>query len=112
MTEEIKFILALALLIGVYLLTRRVNTWRSARALKRVIQDLRQKGAFDPSSAIRLPYTSALYSLGWRDFRPKAVQSLVMGGIIGKTLEGKYYLNEGSMDSEIEESPGGKGAGG
>ena len=98
MTEEIKFVLAIILLIGVYLLTRRVNAWRATRALDRVIRDLRQKGALDPASAIQLPYASALYSLGLRDFRPKAVQSLTASGIIGKTQDGRYYLSEDRLE--------------
>ncbi|MBN2125450.1 MAG: hypothetical protein JW821_14215 [Deltaproteobacteria bacterium] len=110
MIDEAKFVLALAVLIGVYLLTRRVNGWRAAKALNGVIRDLRREEAFAPSSAIALPYAKVgLFSLGMRDFRPRAVQTLLASGIVGMTQEGKYYLKERSVDLGIEKSHGGKG---
>ena len=57
------------------------------------------------SAWLILGLSGALYSLGLRDFRPKAVQSLTASGIIGKTQDGRYYLNEGRLDSETNPSP-------
>ena len=95
MTEEIK--LLLALLVGVYLLTRRVNTWRAARALNGVVRTLEQAGAVDPASAIRLSRAEAGWaSMGVLDFRPRAVQALLANGVVEKTPDGLYYLNIGA----------------
>ena len=99
MTEEIKLALAIALLVAVYLLTRRVNTWRATRALNSVIRILEKAGARDPASAV--PLTRAkmnLLSLGVRDFRPRAVQALLASGVVGETQEGKYYLKKEGTD--------------
>ena len=99
MTEEIKLVLAVALLVAVYLLTRRVNTWRAKRAMDKVIRILEQAGARDASSAIPLSRAGGgLLSMGVRDFRPRAVQTLLAAGVMGKTREGKYYLRQEGME--------------
>jgi len=93
MNETTGTALALALLLGVYALTRKVHAWRMRRALEGVIQDLTLKDAHDPERAVPLPYArKSLLMMGTRDYRPKAVQYLLLGGIIGVTEKGHYYL--------------------
>jgi len=100
MTENIKLALAIALLVGVYLLTRRVNAWRAKRALSGVIRILEQAEARDPASAVPLYRAKVGFSsMGVRDFRPGAVQALLASGVVGKTEEGKYYLKQEGPDS-------------
>ncbi|MCF8062574.1 MAG: hypothetical protein K9M82_08675 [Deltaproteobacteria bacterium] len=95
MSEELKLVLAVALLVAVYLLTRRVNTWRAARTLKGVVRELEQAGARDPSTAVPLRRAeSGLRSLGIQDFRPRAVQALLASGVVAKTPDGRYYLTQ------------------
>jgi hypothetical protein len=104
MSEFNQIITALCLLIFVYLLTRKVNTWRIKRAYMGIIKDLEKREAFDETSAIALPYVSqSIFRVGVRDFRPKALQFLVASDIVGVTQAGKYYLKKkdvGFLESE------------
>ena len=95
MSESGQIIIAICLLIGVYMLTRKVNAWRIKRAYLRIIKDLERKEAFTPASAIPLPYTREnIFRVGVRDFRPKALQFLIASNIVGVTESGTYYLRE------------------
>jgi hypothetical protein len=59
------------------------------------VQNLERQEAFDPGSAVELPYAKANYfRIGLRDYRPKALESLIRGAIVGRTEDGKYYLIE------------------
>lgn len=95
MSETGQIILLLCILIMVYALTRKVNAWRVKRAYDFIIKDLEQKGAFDPSSAVELPYAKmGMFSMGTKDFRPKALEYLIASNIVGKTDSSNYYLKE------------------
>jgi hypothetical protein len=93
MSETAQIIIGVLVLIGVYMLTRRVNAWRINRAFVVIIKDLDRQEAYEPSSAVKLPYAkAAFFRLGTRDFRPKALEYLVASEIVGVTENGKYYL--------------------
>jgi hypothetical protein len=69
------------------------------RACTSIIKDLERRHAFDPASAAGLPYATVDWlKIGLRDFRPKALASLVLNGIAAKTADGKYYLLQGPQD--------------
>jgi hypothetical protein len=107
MNESGQIIIAICLLIAVYMLTRKVNTWRIKRAYMGIIKDLERKEAFDESSAITVPYArESIFRVGVRDFRPKALQFLVASGIVGITEAGKYYLKKRDVGSLNSEKPG------
>ena len=96
MSETTQIILGIILLIGVYVLTRFGVVWRTRRASAFIIRDLERRGAFDSACAAELPYGKADYfRVGVRDFRPKALESLIQSGIVGKTETGSYYLKKG-----------------
>lgn len=89
-------------LILVFMATRYGIFLRIKSASKFVIKDLERQKAFDAASAVELPYAKPSYfHIGLRDFRPKAVQSLLEGGVVGKTAEEKYYLKVRPVDLEI-----------
>lgn len=93
MSETGRIILAICILILVYILTRKVHAWRIKRAFVRIVKDLEQEGALDPSSAIQLPYAKKfMFRFGTRDYRPKALEYLIVSNIVGMTESGKYYL--------------------
>jgi len=95
MSESIQIIVAFILLVLVFLLTRIGVAWRLRRAAVRIIKDLQNVGALDPASAVTLPYAKRDFlRIGLRDFRPKALQSLVQEGIVGMTENGRYYLKK------------------
>ena len=95
MAENFRLILLILLLLGVFVLSKKFQGWRVERASSHVVNDLIQKGALNPSTAVELPYAKvSLYHIGLRDFRPKAVEYLILGNVIGLTDEGKYYLKK------------------
>jgi hypothetical protein len=95
MLESVRFILLIILLVGVFVLSKKFQAWRVSRACSYVVKDLVQKEALDPSSAVELPYAKfSLYRMGLRDFRPKAIEYLVLGKFVGMTDDGKYYIEK------------------
>ena len=99
MSEFNQIITAICVLIVVYMLTRKVNTWRIKRAYMSIVKDLQKREAFEESSAIALPYASqSIFRVGVRDFRPKALQFLIASDIVGVTQAGKYYLKKKDLE--------------
>jgi hypothetical protein len=95
MSETVQVIIGIILLVGVYILTQMVVGYRIKRAARGIVRDLDLKKAYSPESAIELPYAKAnLFRIGLRDFRPKAVDALVQGGILSRTPTGKYFLKK------------------
>jgi hypothetical protein len=95
MSETTQIFVGIILLIGVFILTQAVVGYRIKRAARRIVRDLDIKKAYAPESAAELPYAKAnLFRIGLRDFRPKAVDALVQGGIVGRTATGKYFLKK------------------
>lgn len=93
MPETIQITLGIFFLIRVCFLTRFGVVWRTRRASAFIIRDLERRAAFDSACAAELPYGKADYfRVGVRDFRPKALESLIQSGIVGKTESGTYYL--------------------
>jgi hypothetical protein len=93
MADAMQITVGILFLILVFILTRYGMTWRIKRAGRRIINDLERLEARSPDSAVELPYMKQhLIKIGMRDFRPTAMQSLLEGGIVGRTASGKYYL--------------------
>lgn len=93
MDEAAKIILWICILVLVYILARRVQTWRVKRAYFAIINELKQREAFDPRSAIHLPWAKrTLFRFGTRDYRPRALDYLVLSNVVGTTDDGRYYL--------------------
>lgn len=90
-----QIIIGIVILIIVFLLTRVAIARRILRTASQVVKELEMREAFDPDSAAELPYASPQYfRIGLRDYRPKALESLIQGGTVGRTADGKYYLTE------------------
>jgi hypothetical protein len=93
MSENLQIVFGIILLVGVFLFSRVVMGWRIRRACQLIIKDLRSKDAFDPISAVELPYAKVRYlNIGLRDFRPKALQYMIQHDVVGLTESGRYYL--------------------
>jgi hypothetical protein len=96
MSETTKIILMVLITIGAFLLTLRVAAWKMRRASDFILRDLKEKKAFDPASAVELPYSkSSMFRLGMRDYRPRALSALVKYDVIRVQEGGRYYLREG-----------------
>jgi hypothetical protein len=104
MSETERLILGICILIVVYVLTRKFHAWRMRQTYILIIKDLEQKGAVDLSSAIELPYAKkGIFRIGMRDYRPKAIEYMLISNIIGMTDSGKYYLKDkrvGSLNAD------------
>ena len=93
MTETVQVILALIIMVMVFILAKRFQGMKINRAFRIIINDLKQRGALSPSTAVTLPYaTTTFFRIGLRDYRPKAVFYLVQSGIVGMTEDKKFYL--------------------
>jgi hypothetical protein len=102
MKEALQIILMIVILVCVYGLTRWVNAWRIRRAYAFIIQDLNGKQAFDPDTAVDLPYARMrILRVGLRDFRPRAMGFLISGDIVGKTADDRYYLKNRELASTV-----------
>ena len=97
-----QIIIGILFLIVVFIATRYGIFLRIKGACNNVIKDLERRGAFDAASAVELPYAKKNYfHIGLRDFRPKAVQSLLEGGVVGKTENERFYLKVRSADLQL-----------
>jgi hypothetical protein len=95
MSETAQIIVGVLLLVAVYILTQMVVGYRIKRAARGIVRDLDFKKAYTPESAIELPYAKTnLFRIGLRDFRPKALEALIQGAIVGKTATDNYYLKK------------------
>ena len=96
MSETLKTILFILLVIGALLLAFRITGWKMKKACEFIIRDLQEKKAFDPASAVKLPYAkSPTIHIGLRDYRPRALEALMKQDVV-RMLEGDaYYLREG-----------------
>jgi len=102
LSDVVQIIIGLLILILVYLITRYGIYLRIKGACTRTIKDLERQQAFDEKSAVELSYAKSQFlRIGLRDFRPKAVESLLQGGIVGITVEGKYFLKKRSYDQSL-----------
>ena len=96
MSETMKTIFMFLLLVGALLLVLRITGWKMKKAADSIVADLKKQKAFDPASALALPYSKAdLFHVGLRDYRPKALAVLVRQDVVRVQEEGKYYLREG-----------------
>jgi hypothetical protein len=95
MSETGRTLLLICVLIAVYIVTRKVHAWRIKRTYILIIKDLEREEAFDPVSAVELPYVRAsLFRVGIRDYLPKSLEYLVASHVVGMTDNRKYFLNK------------------
>jgi len=96
MSEAMKIVLMIVVVIATFALTLFIASWKTRRACEFILRDLREKKAFDPASAVELPYAkSSLFHFGMRDYRPKALGALVKFDQVRMAEGNRYYLREG-----------------
>ena len=96
MSETAKIVFMILLTMGAFILSRYIAGWQMNKAGESIIRDLEKKKAFDPESAVELPYCkSRMFRLGLRDYRPRAMQQLVKHDVVRMLAGEKYYLREG-----------------
>ncbi len=95
MSETMKTIFMLLLTVAAFIFALRIAGWRMKKACDFIIRDLKEKKAFDPASAVELPYSkSSLLHIGLRDYRPKALTELMKHDVVRVQEGGRYYLRE------------------
>jgi hypothetical protein len=101
MSETMKIVLMTLILFGVFAITLQIAAWKTRKACEFILRDLREKKAFDPASAVDLPYAkSSLFRFGMRDYRPRALGALVKFDQVRVQDGNRYYLREGhKLDS-------------
>jgi hypothetical protein len=105
MSENVKLILLILLTFAAFLVSRRFAGWRVSKAAGYIIQDLKAKRAFDPGSAVELPYcVKRMFRFGLKDYRPMAMEQLVKLDVVRVLSGGKYYLREGFEQGETQDS--------
>jgi hypothetical protein len=93
MTETGQIIVGIIFVIIIFILTRIGIGYRIRQTATYIIKDLERQEAFNPDSAVELPYAEPQYfRIGMRDFKPKALQSLIQGEIVGKIGDRRYYI--------------------
>ena len=93
MSETIQIAIGLVLVALVFILTRFGVAWKMRRAATSIIDELRRRGADRPGKAVSLPYAQKDWlKIGLRDYRVKALSSLVEAGVVSRTASGGYYL--------------------
>jgi hypothetical protein len=106
MPETLKTILFLLAAIGAILLSLRFVVWRMRKAGEFIILDLKKQGAFDPSTAVVLPYSETrLLRIGLRDYRPRVLQELIRQDVVRVAEGGRCYLREGRGAAEEGNRP-------
>jgi hypothetical protein len=96
MSETIKTILFILFVIGALFLALRITGWKMKKAGDFIIRDLKEKKAFDPASAVELPYSkSSIFHIGLRNYQPQALQELIKQDAVRMLEGGRYYLREG-----------------
>jgi hypothetical protein len=96
MSETVKVILMVLLTMGAFILSRYMAGWQMKKAGEFIVRDLQKNKAFDPESAVELPYCKKrMFRLGLRDYRPMAIQQLVKQDVVRIREGEKYYLREG-----------------
>jgi hypothetical protein len=95
MFETVKIVLMVLLIIGAFILSRLIAGWQMNRAGQFIIRDLEKRRAFDPESAVVLPYCKRqMFRLGLKDYRPHVIGQLVTHDVVRLAEGEKYYLSE------------------
>ncbi len=81
--------------IGAFILSQIIVGRRLRTTGARILKELSEQKALDITSAVNLAYAKANYlPKGLRDLRPRSLNDLIQGDIVGKTPEGKFYLKK------------------
>jgi|PlaIllAssembly_1097288.scaffolds.fasta_scaffold319638_2 hypothetical protein len=100
-------IICFLILMAIHMITEKVRVNRVREAVCQVLQELNQKEAYDPFTAVDLPLVDIRFlRLGYRDFRSNAVDILTRQHIVTTTGRGKLYLKLRSTDERLKRMSG------
>ena len=103
MSQISQIITLIIIFLLVLILSKKILARQMFKAFQFILNDLRQKGALDPESAVDLYYAKRnIFRFGLRDYRPKILVQLIQSQIVGITEEGKYFLNESKLPPQYQ----------
>ena len=95
MPESMQIIIGIFAVLVVYLLAMLGTGWWTKQVSLAIMKELEDRGAINAATAVDLPYDKINYfKVGYRDYRPKALEMLILSEIVCKTFHGRYYLNK------------------
>jgi hypothetical protein len=95
MPESMQIIIGIFAVLVVYLLAMLGTGWWTKQVSLAIMKELEDRGAINAATAVDLPYDKINYfKVGYRDYRPKALEMLILSEVICKTFHGRYYLNK------------------
>jgi len=103
MDDPMNTIICVIILIAACVLAQIGVVWKTKRACMTIIRDLQDRNACDPESAAALPYAQkkGLLHFGVRDYKPQALQHLVLKEIICVADDGRCYLGENAKNVKL-----------
>jgi len=94
MPESMQLVFAIVIMLIVLALFLLGVGWWMNRVCLKIIQELKNKGAVSETTAVTLPYAKTSYfRFGLRDYRPKALEALLINEVVDRTDNDQYYLN-------------------
>lgn len=98
MPEAVQIAIGFLAVTIVYILTMLGRNWWTRRICLTIIKELEEKGAYNERSAVTLPYDKTnIFQVGYRDYRPKALESLILSNLVIRTSNGQYYLDKDKL---------------
>jgi len=98
MSETVQIFLVIGVMVLVFIFTKKIQSVRMMKARDFIVDDLKKRGALNEESAVDIDYAStSILKIGIRDERPKVLKQLLQYGIVGMTMENRFYLNEVNM---------------
>jgi hypothetical protein len=95
MPESTQIILGMLALLIVLILAMLGTGWWTKKICLAIMRELETKGAVNEAKAVALQYDKSEYfKIGYRDYRPKALEMLVISEAVCRTEDGRYYLNQ------------------
>jgi hypothetical protein len=98
MSEVLQIIILFIIVVITIVFTKKISASKMIKASDSIINDLRSRGATSPETGVDLEYAhKELLKIGFRDYRPKTLQQLIIHNLIGVTEDNLYYLNESEI---------------
>jgi hypothetical protein len=96
-------IASFVILIATFVITEKVKGIRVGEAVCQIVQELNEAEAYDPFTAVELPSARIdFFRVGFRNFRPSAVDILTQRHIVARTGTGKLYLKMRAQDERVQ----------
>ncbi len=100
MPESARTLLLVVLAVAAFIAANIIAGRRMRKAADFIIRDLKEKKAFDPASAVQLPYgKGTLFRIGLKDYRSGALAQLVKYDVIRLQEGDRYYLRDNQQET-------------